>query len=340
MPKRTEQNQKGSSGQSYIQFFVENILKWIYHPVNQNNDFGIDGYIEIVENGYATSKLLAIQVKHGDTYFKKKNIGSYTFYGEDKHLNYYLNNRCPVIIIIVDNDFCRKNWKIFDIELTSPESNGWSIEIPEVNMLDQHVSAVWKKIGGPVIDFTEEIKYAWEIEKKYSEVDLFMFSISKEEVEACSFDSYLRFIKRLTKNEKMLLRMHSCIELFFPDYQNDSRELFEIPEVINWFSTAIRDKIPLSYFLSYDIKSYSILLISYSQNMKYLKEIQKTNGKIYIHYEKEAFINLLEQILDNLNNFCDEHPVAETLNEEISYGLYNMLIKQFSMEDVLPEINK
>ena len=132
-PKRSLQNLKGSSGQSYFQFFIENELGWIYHPVDQRNDFGIDGYVEFVKEGNATGKLLGVQIKHGDSYFSSKTKIGYLFNGENKHLNYYLNNRCPIIIIVLDGKFERCLWKLFNIEFTSPTINGWSIDIPSRN---------------------------------------------------------------------------------------------------------------------------------------------------------------------------------------------------------------
>ena len=46
-PKRNLSSQKGVEGQAFSQFFVINKLKCIYHPVSQENDSGIDGYIEL-----------------------------------------------------------------------------------------------------------------------------------------------------------------------------------------------------------------------------------------------------------------------------------------------------
>jgi len=337
-PKRTIQNQIGSSGQSYIQFFIENSLKWVYHPINQNNDFGIDGYIEVIDNDCATGKLIALQIKHGNSYFKHKNISSYTYFGDDKHLNYYLNNRCPVILIILDESFGKKYWQLFDLSLTSPEQNGWSIEIPEKNVLDGYVLDMWKQFAGPIRDYKEEISHAWEIDKQFSEGDLFMFPVTMAEVYSCSYDYFLSFIKQLSKNEKMLLRMHSTIELYFPDYQKDERELFEIPEVIKWFVNAIAKDIPLAYFLSFSIKSYSFFMVSYSLNTKVVKNISKKPEKILIEYSNEAFDNVLSTLWENLNTFCDEHPAAEILNKEISAGILNVLRYLFHLENVISEM--
>ena len=49
-PKITSNNLKGITGQAYFEYFVNEYLKCIYHPISEENDFGIDGYIELVIN--------------------------------------------------------------------------------------------------------------------------------------------------------------------------------------------------------------------------------------------------------------------------------------------------
>jgi len=138
-PKRKKSNQKGQSGSAFVNLFVNDQLGWIYHNIDQANDFGIDAYIEIVENEKATGKLIGIQIKHGNSYFSNKSIGGYKFYGDRKHLNYYLNMNLPIIIIILNDDFSNNLWILFDLKITDSTENGWSLEIPDSNILNNSV---------------------------------------------------------------------------------------------------------------------------------------------------------------------------------------------------------
>lgn len=331
-PKRSIQNLRGSSGQSYFQFFVENELGWVYHSVEQRNDFGIDGYVEIVNEGNATGKLFGVQIKHGDSYFTSKTKIGYIFFGENKHLNYYLNNRCPIIFIILDGKYERCLWQLFDLEFTSPSINGWTVEIPSRNRLDKSVVDIWPTFVGPVLDYEKEIRRNWELDKLITNSDILFLSIPKSEVESCSFDTISKFINRISKNEKMKLRLHSRIELYFPDYQKDDRELFEIPEVLIWFRRAISEKVPFAYFLNYSIKSYSLFLICYSLNTPSLKSIEKNPNKIQIEYSSKVVLNILETLWENLNNYCDDNLIPEEINKEISDGLFRFYMKEFKLE--------
>ena len=67
------------------------------------SDFGIDAQAEIFEAGKATGKLIALQIKTGASYFRKHG-DDYVFYGEQRHLDYWLNHSLPVFLILHDPD--------------------------------------------------------------------------------------------------------------------------------------------------------------------------------------------------------------------------------------------
>ncbi len=78
----------------------EIILKefgWIFReqPVV---DMGIDAQVETINNGKPSGKLIALQIKTGESHFKKKNDGL-IYYGSLEHLEYWLNHSLPVFII-------------------------------------------------------------------------------------------------------------------------------------------------------------------------------------------------------------------------------------------------
>ena len=72
------------------------------------DDYGVDAQIETIENGYATGKLIAVQIKSGESYFKEPTSEGIVFRGERKHYDYWLNHSLPVIIVLYnpENDKC------------------------------------------------------------------------------------------------------------------------------------------------------------------------------------------------------------------------------------------
>ncbi len=62
-PKRNLSAQTGRVGETYFQYFVAQELGWIFRPVHREDDFGIDGYIDIVEDETVTGRSLAVKIK-------------------------------------------------------------------------------------------------------------------------------------------------------------------------------------------------------------------------------------------------------------------------------------
>jgi hypothetical protein len=129
-PKRTDAQKTGRVGETFVQYFVTAKLGWVFRPVHREDDFGIDGYVDVLESGNVTGKSLAIQVKCGQSYLNKTTPGGFKYSGSKSHLNLYLNLDLPVILVIVDDSLEEAYWVEFEIEKTSPAGDGWWIEIP------------------------------------------------------------------------------------------------------------------------------------------------------------------------------------------------------------------
>lgn len=100
-------------------------------------DFGIDTQIEIVENNNPTGLLYSVQVKAGESYLKG-NQSKITYYPKDKHRKYWLNHSLPVILIICDIKKNKKYWSFVNREtvIKTKDGDGWKIDIPKTNLLD------------------------------------------------------------------------------------------------------------------------------------------------------------------------------------------------------------
>jgi len=76
-----------------------------------------------------------------NSYFNNITNYGYKYIGEEKHLNYYLNNQSPIFIIIIDEKRDRMNWVKFDINKTMPVGEEkWWIEIPKENKFKIYIS--------------------------------------------------------------------------------------------------------------------------------------------------------------------------------------------------------
>ena len=75
-------------------------MNWAFReqPIS---DFGIDAHAEPMGEDGPTGQLIALQIKSGASYFKKRGKG-FVFYGEERHLTYWRNHILPVYVVLHD----------------------------------------------------------------------------------------------------------------------------------------------------------------------------------------------------------------------------------------------
>lgn len=99
-------------------------------------DYGIDAIIENKDDNYLLGKLIAIQIKSGDSYFKEVVDDRAVFRGDIKHYNYWLNHSLPVIIVLYSPTKDKCIWEVIDKQTAKKCESGWKIEIPLNQVLD------------------------------------------------------------------------------------------------------------------------------------------------------------------------------------------------------------
>ncbi|HEX3131874.1 MAG TPA: DUF4365 domain-containing protein [Thermoanaerobaculia bacterium] len=70
----------------------------IFHPVHQENDLGVDGFIELVKAEESSCQLVAAQIKAGDSYFPNSG-DEFVMNVDQRHLDYWLSFTVPVVVI-------------------------------------------------------------------------------------------------------------------------------------------------------------------------------------------------------------------------------------------------
>lgn len=93
-------------------------------------DCGIDAQIEVVDGNSASGKLVALQIKSGDSWFKETTPEGFIFRGERKHLQYWLNHSLPVVIVLCDTESGIAYWQSIDKHALTYTGKGWKITIP------------------------------------------------------------------------------------------------------------------------------------------------------------------------------------------------------------------
>lgn len=124
-PIRNESQEVGRKGEIFFENFITTEFEWIYRPVHQETDNGIDGYVDIVIDGYVTGQYIAVQIKTGKSYLKNRTKYGIKYYVGKKHINYYKNNPAFVLLIVIDIDTKKMYWELFDFEKIINEGNKW-----------------------------------------------------------------------------------------------------------------------------------------------------------------------------------------------------------------------
>jgi Domain of unknown function (DUF4365) len=79
---------------------------------------------EIVVGGSATGRLLALQIKSGESYFHEPVPDGFVYRGDSEHLEYWLNHTLPVVVVICNPLFQEAYWQVIAEETIEKTSRG------------------------------------------------------------------------------------------------------------------------------------------------------------------------------------------------------------------------
>jgi len=234
-PTLITSNITGEIGVNAVSKIVNNELKWIFRRNHNEHDFGIDGYLDIVtELGAVTGQTIAVQIKTGKSFFKIKESKGFVFYGEKKHLNYYINLQTPILIILCDpqDELCY--WSLFDINKIDSTLKGWKTIVRKNQIFSINTKQKLLDIVGPPINALKDIEAQWNLNRELKESDYIHCIIDRNDIEADKYQFLIDFFERLQLNDALCKASQGVVELSIHGYDGDDRELWQIPEVINW----------------------------------------------------------------------------------------------------------
>ncbi|UXE61897.1 MAG: DUF4365 domain-containing protein [Woronichinia naegeliana WA131] len=110
-------------------------LGWIFReqPIE---DYGIDAHVEVVENNTATGKLIALQIKSGESWFREKTSDGFVFRGDREHLEYWQQHSLPVMIVLYQDDEQIAYWQAVNSSNVQKTGIGWKLIIPFAQKID------------------------------------------------------------------------------------------------------------------------------------------------------------------------------------------------------------
>lgn len=95
--KRTE-----NAGLIAVSTFA-NSIGWTWRPT-PNDDYGLDGELEPVEDGVPSGRIIKVQVKSGRSYRKSEDDSGFVFVASRNDLEYWQNVNTPVLLVVHDSE--------------------------------------------------------------------------------------------------------------------------------------------------------------------------------------------------------------------------------------------
>lgn len=120
----------GEVGVSIVSLLVRDELGWIFReqPVS---DYGIDAHVEVVESGETRGRLLALQIKSGQSYFDETRDGEIVFRPSPRHVEYWLSHSLPVLVVLVDTERAEAWWQCVSRETVWSTGKGYKMSVPQ-----------------------------------------------------------------------------------------------------------------------------------------------------------------------------------------------------------------
>ncbi len=109
---------------------------WAFRP-QPIADLGIDAHVEVCQDGKPVGKILALQIKSGESYFHKRARSGYVYRGSPRHLEYWLNYPLPVALILYNPATEQVYWQAVIDKNVKRTSKGWRIILPDEQNLTQ-----------------------------------------------------------------------------------------------------------------------------------------------------------------------------------------------------------
>ncbi|HEU4323299.1 MAG TPA: DUF4365 domain-containing protein [Roseiflexaceae bacterium] len=110
MKKFSKAKSIGRTGVAFVQSIVSDSGS-IFREVPEDTDVGIDGYIEFVEKEVVTGTIVAVQIKTGSSYIKKRNgILFFEVNLSKSDINYLYVHQLPTAIIFCENQSGMSGW--------------------------------------------------------------------------------------------------------------------------------------------------------------------------------------------------------------------------------------
>lgn len=325
-PTYSKAAQKGDKGVELVSRLINDHFCWLFKRNHQEHDFGIDAQVDVVlEDGSVTGQLLALQIKFGISFFTERNKWGYVYRGEQKHFNYLANYPTPVLIVICHPKSNDCYWVLFQPKSTLKSGKNWKITIPFENKLAESKTKIMALLPPPA-DYLSEIEKYWALNEVLVSHDHFLFIIDRDEIEALNVEEPRKFFDRLRSTKELAEHCQGKVEIGFHGYNDDPRELFEIPEMRRYIPALIA-ALPEIFFFAYTgERSHTLKTLAMClTQVEIIARTPNENNQIPVVVATDKISKFLESHFPGLNEMTEWLGMSIEDNKKISFNVMRAL---------------
>ena len=136
--------------------------------------------------------------------------------------------------------------------------------------------------------------------------DTCMVPIPKMDVLMEDFTNIETLIENIASDREKLLEMRNSWEVFFMYYDDDPREIPDIPEVVNWIEQSVEAGIPWFYFMRATQDSLGLITFMICCGSEH-----DPNHPGRYNFEKDRILAFIKKNLDNLEDFAEKYDIPD-----------------------------
>ena len=135
--------------------------------------------------------------------------------------------------------------------------------------------------------------------------------IPKMDVLMEDFSTIQELIEQIALDRDQLIAMRNRWEVFFLGYDDDPREIPDIPEVINWIEQSVEIGIPWFYFMRSNPASTGLLTFMICCGAEHEPQYPERH-----YFDQDRILPFIKKNLENLERFVEQYDIPE----EIGYA--------------------
>ncbi|GEM_PF-201658 len=154
---------------------------------------------------------------------------------------------------------------------------------------------------------------------------LTMTAIGKRDVLMEDFSNVVSLIEEVASDREMLLEARNSWEVIFEGYDDDPREIPEIPEVTNWIERSLDEGIPWFYFMRCEGNTLGLLIF-----MIVCAGVPDKNIRGRYLFDRDRLATFIEKNFENLNRFMDAYGIGDDIGRAVTDDVMGFIAQAVS----------